>query len=105
MSIVGRVQKGGHKEIMAIGSYADDGGRAEIAFVVREDFQGMGIAGFMLEMLEEIARENEYTGFSATVLKENAAMLHVFRKRYPQAKIKSSGGGDIEVIMDFEGLE
>ena len=104
MSIVGLVQKGGHKEIMSIGSYADDGGRAEVAFVVREDYQGLGTASFMLEMLENIARENDYTGFSATVLKENAAMLHVFRKRYPQATIKSSGGGDIEIIMDFEDL-
>jgi acyl-CoA hydrolase/GNAT superfamily N-acetyltransferase len=104
MSIVGLVQKGGHKEIMAIGSYADDGGRAEVAFVVREDFQGMGTASFMLEMLEGIARENDYTGFTATVLKENAAMLHVFRKRYPDAKINASGGGDIEIIMDFEDL-
>jgi len=105
MSIVGLVQKGGHKEIMAIGSYADDGGRAEVAFVVREDFQGMGTASFMLEMLEGIARENDYTGFTATVLKENAAMLHVFRKQYPQAKINASGGGDIEIIMDFAKLE
>ena len=105
MSIVGLVQKGGHKEIMSIGSYADDGGRAEVAFVVREDYQGLGTASFMLEMLENIARENDYTGFSATVLKENAAMLHVFKKRYPQATIKSSGGGDIEIIMDFETKE
>jgi acyl-CoA hydrolase/GNAT superfamily N-acetyltransferase len=104
MSIVGLVQKGGHKEIMAIGSYADDGGRAEVAFVVREDFQGMGTASFMLEMLEGIARENDYSGFSATVLKENAAMLHVFKKQYPHAKIEPSGGGEIEIeiIMDFE---
>ena len=102
MSIVGLVQKGGHKEIMAIGSYADDGGRAEVAFVVREDFQGMGTASFMLEMLEGIARENDYSGFSATVLKENAAMLHVFKKQYPHATIESSGGGEIEIIMDFE---
>ncbi len=101
MSIVGMVQKGGHKEIMAIGSYADDGGRAEVAFVVREDFQGMGTATFLLEMLEGIARENDYNGFSATVLKENAAMLNVFKKRYPHAVIESSGGGDISVIMDF----
>lgn len=104
MSIVGLVQKGGHKEIMAIGSYADDGGRAEVAFVVREDFQGMGTASFMLEMLEGIARENDYSGFSATVLKENAGMLHVFKKQYPHARIEPSGGGEIEIIMDFEDL-
>ena len=104
MSIVGLVQKGGHKEIMAIGSYADDGGRAEVAFVVREDFQGMGTASYMIKMLEDIARENDYSGFTATVLKENAAMLHVFKKQYPNARIQSPEGGDIEIIMDFEDL-
>ncbi len=64
MSIIGRVQKGGHKEIMAIGSYAaDDDKQAEVAFVVREDFQGMGIASYLIEMLEKIAKENHYTQF------------------------------------------
>src|SRR5210317_1451315 len=72
MSIIGRVQKGGHKEIMAIGSYAaDDNNRAEVAFVVRENFQGQGVATYLLNELEKIAKENNYSSFSATVLREN----------------------------------
>ena len=67
MSLVGLVQKGGHKEIMAIGSYADYGDRAEVAFVVREDFQKMGVASHFLVKLEAIAKQNDYKGFSATV--------------------------------------
>ena len=54
MSIIGRVQKGGHKEIVAIGSYAQDSDElAEVAFVVREDFQSMGIGSYLLEILEK----------------------------------------------------
>jgi acyl-CoA hydrolase/RimJ/RimL family protein N-acetyltransferase len=103
MSIIGLVQKGGHKEIMAIGSYAQEKeNRAEVAFVIREDFQGMGIASYLLEVLEKIAKENSYTGFSATVLGENAAMIHVFKKRYPNVKTKMMGGSDLSVLMDFE---
>ena len=103
MSIIGLVQKGGHKEIMAIGSYAqEEENRAEVAFVIREDFQGMGIASYLLEVLEKIAKENSYTGFSATVLAENAAMIHVFKKRYPNVKTKMIGGSDLSVLMDFE---
>ncbi len=105
MSLIGMVQKGGHKEIMAIGSYADDGDRAEVAFVVREDFQGMGVASHFLAKLEAIARENDYKGFTATVLKENAAMLRVFKRRYPNAKVSMSGGSDISVVMDFTETE
>jgi len=101
MSLIGMVQKGGHKEIMAIGSYADDGDRAEVAFVVREDFQSMGVASHFLAKLEAIARENDYKGFTATVLKENAAMLKVFKRQYPDAKVSMSGGSDISVVMDF----
>ncbi len=102
MSIIGRVQKGGHKEIMAIGSYAaDDDSRAEVAFVVREDFQKMGIATYLIEILEKIAKENQYTSFSASVLRENAAMIRVFKKRYPNAKISVNSGSDLLIRMDF----
>jgi RimJ/RimL family protein N-acetyltransferase len=105
MSIIGRVQKGGHKEIMAIGSYAaDDDSRAEVAFVVREDFQGMGIASYLIKILEKIAKENNYTSFSASVLRENAAMIRVFKKRYPNAKISVSSGSDLLVQMDFNDV-
>ena len=102
MSMIGLVQKGGHQEIVAIGSYADEGtGRAEVAFVVREDFQGMGLASHLLPQLEHIARDNGLKGFTATVLEENKAMLHVFRKHYPQAQINFVGTGEIHVVMDF----
>jgi ribosomal protein S18 acetylase RimI-like enzyme len=106
MSMIGLVQKGGHQEIMAIGSYADDGSqRAEVAFVVREDFQGRGIASHLLAELEKIAKENNYIGFSASVLHENAAMLHVFKKRYPHAKSSISEGSEILIEMNFDDAQ
>jgi GNAT superfamily N-acetyltransferase len=102
MSLIGLIRKRGHKEIMAIGSYAEESeNRAEVAFVVREDFHGLGVASYFLEELEIIAKENNYIGFSATVLNENRAMLRVFRKRYPNAKIVSNSGSDVTIHMDF----
>jgi ribosomal protein S18 acetylase RimI-like enzyme len=104
--MIGLVQKGGHQEIMAIGSYADDGSqRAEVAFVVREDFQGLGIASHLLAELEKIAKENNYTGFSASVLHENAGMIHVFKKRYPHAKSAISEGSEILIEMNFDDAQ
>ncbi len=101
VSLIGLVQKGGHQEIVAIASYADDTtGRAEVAFVVREDYQGMGLSSHMLPRLETIAIENGFKGFTATVLKENTAMLRVFKKRYPDAKV-SLAGSEVQLIMDF----
>jgi GNAT superfamily N-acetyltransferase len=103
MSMIGLVQKAGHQEIVAIGTYAqEDDVNAEVAFVVREDFQGMGIASYLLEILEGIAKENEYERFTATVLQDNQSMLSVFRKRYPQARMTVSGGNEVSVVMDFE---
>ena len=103
ISLVGQVQTKGHKEIVAIGSYADEeNGYAEVAFVVREDFQGKGISSHMLIQLETIARENGFIGFTATVLKDNKPMIHVFKKRYPNLKETSMGGGEKMIVMDFE---
>jgi acyl-CoA hydrolase/RimJ/RimL family protein N-acetyltransferase len=102
MSLVGLVQKGGHKEIIAIGTYAFVREQvAEIAFVVREDYQGMGIASYLLAALEQIARENNYTQFIASVLRENRAMIRVFKKRYPNLKITAQSGNEVFIEMDL----
>ncbi|MFH1980896.1 MAG: GNAT family N-acetyltransferase [Pseudomonadota bacterium] len=102
MSVIGLVQTKGRKEIMAIGSYAEESADcAEVAFVVREDFQGNRIGAFLLEFLESIAIENNYKSFSATVLRENASMIRVFKKRYPNAKTSFSGG-DLSIVMSFD---
>jgi acyl-CoA hydrolase/GNAT superfamily N-acetyltransferase len=104
ISIIGLVHGVRRKEIVAIGSYADEGdGRAEVAFVVKEDYQSLGIASQMLVQLEKIARINGFKGFSATILKENTAMEHVFKKRYPHAKIHHEGGNELRIVMDFSG--
>lgn len=106
MSLIGMTQKRGHKEIVGIGSYAPaDEKMAEVAFVVREDLQGQGIASILLEKLESIAQENDYEGFVATVLRENQAMIQVFKKRYPGAEITMGGGGEISIVMNFKENE
>lgn len=102
MSLIGLVHRKRHQEIIAIGSYAEaEDDRAEVAFVVREDYQGMGIASYILEQLEIIAMENDYKGFVATTLRENSAMIHVFKQRYPNAKVISSSS-DYVILMNFD---
>ena len=102
MSLIARVQKGGHHEVVAIGSYAQEkDGYAEVAFVVHDNFQGQGIASHMLGFLEQIARENNFVGFVATVLDENQVMQNVFQKRYPHATLTSDPSGGVLVTMPF----
>jgi acyl-CoA hydrolase/GNAT superfamily N-acetyltransferase len=101
VSLVGLVRNKAHKEIIAMGTYTGrDKERAETAFVVREDFQNQGIAGFLLSMLEKIAIGNGFKGFYATVLEQNKGMLQVFKKRYPEARFQKIGA-EVEVVMDF----
>ncbi|MFO7803909.1 MAG: GNAT family N-acetyltransferase [Desulfovermiculus sp.] len=103
MTIIGLIQRGKHKEIVAIGSYAKaDEETAEVAFVVKEEYQNQGIGTFLVQTLEKIAKENKYKSFMATVLSENKNMIHVFQKCYPHATLKRSGGGDVEIFMPFE---
>jgi acyl-CoA hydrolase/GNAT superfamily N-acetyltransferase len=105
ISLVGVISQKGRKEMIAVGSYARDEtmapDRVEVALVVREDFQGMGVGTRLLQALEDVAYENGYKGFVADVLAENTGMIHVFKKRYPHAEIVRGEGGDVHVEMDF----
>ncbi len=100
MTLIGLMQLGKRKQIVAIGSYADVGSdSAEVAFLVKEELHGMGIASFLLESLETIAKENNYKQFLATVLAENRKMLNVLQKKYPKANFSRTGSGEVEVEM------
>ncbi|PLX45755.1 MAG: acetyl-CoA hydrolase [Deltaproteobacteria bacterium] len=104
VSLVGMARIKGHREIVAIGSYAKaEDGYAEVAFVVREDFQNKGIASYLIARLAEIAKKNGFIGFKAIVLDTNASMLHLFRKVYPNASYELLPNKHYDIVMDFDG--
>lgn len=101
ISLIGIVQNRGNKEIVAIGTYASlDDKWAEIAFVVREDFHNLGIAGYIFKELQKVASANGLEGFFATTLPENKSMLHLFQKFFPDAKIVAKDD-ELEIWMKF----
>jgi RimJ/RimL family protein N-acetyltransferase len=53
--------------------------RAEVAFVVGDDFQGRGVGTLLLEHLARIARTIGISAFEADVLPDNTPMLEVFQ--------------------------
>ncbi len=55
-------------------------GRAEVAFVIRDDLQGLGLGSVLLEHLAAAARERGVTRFVAEVLPENHRMIATFRE-------------------------
>lgn len=106
MTIIGLMQLGKRKQIVAIGSYAEaDEDSAEVAFLVKEKLHGMGIGSFLLDILEGIAKKNNYKKFVATVLAENRKMINVFQKKYPTAKFLRSLSGEVDVEMNFETVK
>ena len=80
MGIVGEIQETG--QIIAMAGYDLDprSNLAEVAFVVRDEFQNMGLGVFLLKFLEKIAHSNGIMGFTACVLRRNRAMMEVFKK-------------------------
>lgn len=69
-------------KIIGMGQYIIDDAThtAEVAFVVRDENQNIGVGLQLLEYLTFLARKNGLHGFTATVLGDNYGMLHVFEK-------------------------
>jgi RimJ/RimL family protein N-acetyltransferase len=66
--------------IVAVGRYDRLGERpvAEVAFVVADKYQGVGLATLLLSRLAAIARRHGITSFTATTLGSNIRMRKVF---------------------------
>jgi len=75
---------------------------AEVAFVVAEDFQGLGIAGRVLRHLAAIAREHAIVAFEADVLVENKSMLAVFARSGLPMRTRSEDG-TVRVTLALQG--
>jgi len=65
---------------------------AEVAFVVEEDYHGLGIAGRLLEHFAGIAREQGIAAFEADVLAENKSMIRVFARSGLPMTTRRDGG-------------
>ena len=82
MSIVGLVGRPGQEKIIAEGRYLlDDRGEwAEVAFVVDEAYQSLGICSYLFSMLVRLARQRGLKGFYADVLASNVGMVKIFKR-------------------------
>jgi len=82
VAIVATIPEAHGDDIIAIGRYYLDATQnmAEVAFVVRDNWQNRGIGSSLLQHLAAIARQNGIRGFTAEVLRENRAMQRVFQK-------------------------
>jgi len=103
LSIVGTVQRGRAEKIIAEGRYAYFAREQsyETAFLVDEEYQGRGIATFLVNYLIMIAKQRGLKKLSASVLPENDKMLRVFRNADVEPKITYVDGA-MEVLFNLE---
>ncbi len=82
VGLVGDPRAPDTQDMIAIGQYYlnRNTNYAEVAFLVRDDYQGQGIGTFLLNYLMRIAKARGIQGFIAEVMKESKAMIAVFYK-------------------------
>lgn len=70
------------QELVAVAAYYREKNTnlAEISMMVAEDYREIGIATFLLQYLERVARENRIAGFTGEVLLENRQMIRLIKR-------------------------
>ena len=109
VALVVTVGSGADETVIASCRCIESGGeggerKAELAFVVEEDYRGLGIASCLMKHLVRIARERGLAMLEADVLGENKAMRSVFT-RCGLPMQKRYEGGTVHVEMSLHQPE
>lgn len=82
MALVGVVGDAENQDIVGVGRYMTDAAKleAEVAFVVRDDWQRKGLGTYFFEELVRIAKGQGIYHLQASVLPENSGMLKIFHR-------------------------
>jgi acyl-CoA hydrolase/GNAT superfamily N-acetyltransferase len=102
MIILASVKEGEKEIVVALGQYGinENTHSADVALVVRDDYQNKGIGTELLSYLTYLAKREGLLGFTAEVLEENWPMLHLFEKMGFDIQ-KRSEQGVYEMKMAF----
>jgi GNAT superfamily N-acetyltransferase len=104
VALVVTTGEGAEESVIGGGRYvaaAEGSPAAEVAFIVEEDYQGLGIASRLLRELVELARAHHISRFDAEVLAGNAPMLGVFaRSGLPMTQRREGGVVHVELSLD-----
>jgi GNAT superfamily N-acetyltransferase len=79
--VVALIGDEGDEQVVGVGRYYlnDDHRTAEIVLTVRDDYHNRGIGRELISYLTLVAKKQGLIGFTAKVLVDNHAMLHLFR--------------------------
>jgi GNAT superfamily N-acetyltransferase len=94
----------GGEQIVGVARYVrdEDPAEAEVAVVVADPWQSLGVGSALLERLVERAREEDIRQFIAIVLSDNAEALEMFRNLAPDGSwIRRSSVGQSEMLIEL----
>jgi len=103
VALVAALEKDGVERIVGGGRYirigpSRAGQSAEVAFLIDDAHQGLGIGSRIFKHLMTIARESGITHFEAEVLPSNAPMLSLFdRSGFPVDKTPEEGSVHVTI--------
>ena len=91
------------EEVIGMGQYSIDevSHTADVAFAVRDDYQGQGIGTELMNYLTLLAKRRGLLGFTADVLADNWGMMRVFNKMGFETE-KHFDAGAYELRMTFK---
>ena len=86
---------------VAVGRYVGyaDGDRADVAITVRDDWQGRGLGGSLLDALVLTAGHHGFTSFDTVVSADNHPMLGILRNR--RASLAEASSDEVDVTLDL----
>jgi RimJ/RimL family protein N-acetyltransferase len=106
MVILATLREGAVERVVGVGQYGinEENRTAEVALVVKDEYQNKGIGWELLSYLTYLAKREGLLGFTAEVLVENKPMLHLFEKMGFDIQ-KKIAQGVYELQLGFRGVE
>jgi acyl-CoA hydrolase/GNAT superfamily N-acetyltransferase len=103
VSLAVLVRSADGESLIALGQYikVPNQPRAEVAFLVSDEWQRRGLGTILMDTLIRIARQSGIQGFDAEVLAENRAMLSVFES-LPYTMHMHLDTGSYHIRFDFK---
>jgi len=103
MILIGEYTEKGEEKIIAMGAFlkAYQPSVAELAFVVHEDWRGLGITKYLLNYLVTIGKELNYKTFGGSIMLENKPMLHIINSSGYSLKLKKIEQGITVFAFDL----
>jgi len=89
MAFVATLGPLGLERIIGVGRYAEEedyDDMVEVAYTIREDYQGRGLGTILQAHLEDYARRKGFLGVSSYLFKDNVPMMKIFAKRGPYSE-------------------